>query len=107
MFEHLNHLAARGHDVALWTLDGPPDWFELHCPVRAFPDFDALERALAPLHAIKVATWWNTAATVWRASVVNGRGVYYVQDIETSYYADDPGRAATPCLPPIGPSSPM
>ena len=90
VFEHLNHLAARGHDVALWTLDGPPDWFELHCPVRVFADFDALERALAPLHAIKVATWWNTAATVWRASVVNGRGVYYVQDIETSYYADDP-----------------
>jgi GT2 family glycosyltransferase len=90
VFEHLNRLAARGHDVALWTLDGPPDWFELHCPVRAFSDFDTLERALAPLHALKVATWWNTAATVWRASVVNGRGVYFVQDIETSYYADDP-----------------
>lgn len=90
VFEHLNHLAARGHDVALWTLDGPPDWFELRCPVRVFSDFDALERELTPLHAIKVATWWNTAAPVWRASVVNGRGVYYVQDIETSYYADDP-----------------
>jgi GT2 family glycosyltransferase len=90
VFEHLNHLAGRGHDVALWTLDGPPDWFELRCPVRVFPDFDTLERALTPLHAVKVATWWNTAASVWRASVVNGRGVYYVQDIETSYYADDP-----------------
>jgi GT2 family glycosyltransferase len=90
VFEHLNRLAARGHDVALWTLDDPPDWFELHCPVRSFPDFDALETELAPVHAIKVATWWKTAATVWRASVVHGRGVYYVQDIETSYYADDP-----------------
>jgi glycosyltransferase involved in cell wall biosynthesis len=90
VFEHLNHLASRGHDVALWTLGGPPDWFELRCPVRVFSDFDSLERALTPLHAIKVATWWNTAAAVWRASVVNGRGVYYVQDIETSYYADDP-----------------
>jgi GT2 family glycosyltransferase len=90
IFEHLNRLAARGHEVALWTLDGPPDWFELRCPVRTFADYEALETALAPLDAIKVATWWNTAAAVWRASVVHGRGVFYVQDIETSYYPDDP-----------------
>jgi GT2 family glycosyltransferase len=90
VFEHLNRLAARGHEVALWTLDSPPDWFALRCPVRSFADYDALEAELAPLDAIKVATWWNTAATVWRASLVHGRGAYYVQDIETSYYPDDP-----------------
>jgi GT2 family glycosyltransferase len=90
IFEHLNRLAARGHEVALWTLDGPPSWFDLRCPVRTFADYDALEAELAPLDAIKIATWWNTSAAVWRASLVHGRGVYYVQDIETSYYPDDP-----------------
>ena len=31
-------------------------------------------------------------ATVWRASVLRGLPVYFVQDIETSYYPDDPQR---------------
>ncbi|MGA2013506.1 MAG: glycosyltransferase [Solirubrobacteraceae bacterium] len=92
VFEHLNGLAARGHDVQLWTLGREPDWFALRCPVRRFADYAQLESALAPLPAIKVATWWNTATTVWRASVVNGLPVYFVQDIETSYYPDDPER---------------
>ena len=90
IFEHLNGLAARGHEVALWTLTGAPDWFELHCPVRSFATYDELAQALAPLEAIKVATWWNTAAPVWRASVLHGIPVFFVQDIETSYYPDSP-----------------
>jgi GT2 family glycosyltransferase len=92
VFEHLNGLTARGHDAQLWTLGGEPDWFELDCPVRSFTDYDELEAALAPLEAIKVATWWNTATAVWRASVINGIPVYFVQDIETSYYPDAPER---------------
>ena len=92
VFEHLNGLIDRGHDAQLWTLGREPDWFELRCPVRSFADYDELEAALAPLDAIKVATWWNTAATVWRASVLNGIPVYLVQDIETSYYRDAPER---------------
>jgi GT2 family glycosyltransferase len=92
VFEHLNGLAARGHDVALWTLGPAPDWFALHCPVRTFASYDALEAALAPLEALKVATWWNTATAVWRASVRRGLPVYFVQDIETSYYRDAPER---------------
>jgi glycosyltransferase involved in cell wall biosynthesis len=90
IFEHLNRLQARGHEVALWSLAGPPDWFELACPVRTFTDYDALVEALAPLDAIKVATWWNTALPVWRASVTHGTPVYFVQDIETSYYPGIP-----------------
>ena len=90
VFEHLNRLQDRGHRAELWTLEDPPDWFDLRCPVRTFADFAALEAELAPLDAVKVATWWNTAASVWRASVVHGRGVYFVQDIETSYFADAP-----------------
>jgi GT2 family glycosyltransferase len=90
VFEHLNGLTERGHDVQLWTLGGEADWFELHCPVRRFANYEELEAALAPLEAIKVATWWRTATAVWRASVVNGIPAYFVQDIETSYYPDSP-----------------
>jgi GT2 family glycosyltransferase len=90
VFEHLNGLHARGYDVQLWTLTDGPDWFELRCPVRTFADYDELVAALAPLDAIKVATWWRTASPVWRASVIRGIPLYLVQDIETSYYADAP-----------------
>jgi len=88
VFEHLNGLIERGHDAELWTLGREPKWFELRCPVRSFPDYDTLVAALAPLRAVKVATWWETATPVWRASVVNGVPVYLVQDIETSYYPE-------------------
>lgn len=90
VFEHLNGLTARGHQAELWTTGGEPEWFDLRCPVRRFANLDELEAALAPLDAIKVATWWRTATAVWRASVVHGIPVYLVQDIETSYYPDDP-----------------
>jgi GT2 family glycosyltransferase len=90
VFEHLNRLQARGHEVELWTLAGPPDWFELEAPVRTFSDYEALTAALSPVEAIKVATWWATAGPVWEASVVHGIPVYFVQDIETSYYPDSP-----------------
>jgi GT2 family glycosyltransferase/glycosyltransferase involved in cell wall biosynthesis len=89
IFEHLNRLAERGHEVALYTLGEPPEWFELRVPVRSFEFYEELIEALAPLDAIKVATWWNTAAPVWRASVLQGVPVYFVQDIETSYYPND------------------
>jgi GT2 family glycosyltransferase/glycosyltransferase involved in cell wall biosynthesis len=89
IFEHLNRLAARGHEVALYTLGEPPAWFELRVPARSFAFYEDLIEALAPLDAIKVATWWNTAAPVWRASVLRGVPVYFVQDIETSYYPHD------------------
>jgi GT2 family glycosyltransferase len=88
IFEHLNRLADRGHDVALWTLGPPPEWFELRVPVRTFDEYGDLAEALAPLEAIKVATWWRTAGPVWEASVVHGIPVFFVQDIETSYYPD-------------------
>ncbi len=89
IFEHLNRLLDRGHEVALYTLGDQPDWFDLRVPVHSFEFYDELIEALARLDAIKVATWWNTAAPVWRASVLHGIPVYFVQDIETSYYPDD------------------
>ncbi|HME04944.1 MAG TPA: glycosyltransferase, partial [Solirubrobacteraceae bacterium] len=89
IFEHLNRLLDRGHEVALYTLGPAPDWFPLRAPVRSFELYEELVEALVPLEAIKVATWWNTAAPVWRASLLEGIPVYFVQDIETSYYPDD------------------
>jgi glycosyltransferase involved in cell wall biosynthesis len=89
IFEHLNRLLDRGHDVELWTLDDPPEWFELRAKTRSFEDYGELCEALAPIEAIKVATWWHTAHTVWLASVRAGIPVYFVQDIETSYYRDN------------------
>jgi GT2 family glycosyltransferase/glycosyltransferase involved in cell wall biosynthesis len=88
VFEHLNRLRARGHDACLYTLGEQPSWFPLEAPVRTFADYDALSAALAEVDAIKVATWWMTAAHVWRASIPRGIPVYFVQDIETSYYPD-------------------
>ena len=90
VFEHLNRLQAMGVNAELYALEGPPDWFPLDAPVREFADYDELVAALELEDAIKVATWWETAAPVWLASVNRGIPVYYVQDIETSYYRDDP-----------------
>ena len=89
IFEHLNRLAARGHDAQLYSLGSEPDWFPLEVPVRTFDDYTELVAALGPLEALKVATWWNTAKPVWLASVTRGIPVFFVQDIETSYYAGD------------------
>jgi hypothetical protein len=88
VFEDINTLHERGHEVSLFTLGPSPDWIDLRAPVRMFADYDELTRALGPLQAIKVATWWRTAPHVWRASVVAGIPVYFVQDIETTYYPD-------------------
>ena len=90
VFEHMNGLKARGHDVELWSLDGPPDWFDLDVPVRKFRYYRHLTAELENEDAIKVATWWATAPHVWRASVRRGIPAYFVQDIETSYYPHHP-----------------
>ncbi|MEA2445453.1 MAG: hypothetical protein QOJ12_2745, partial [Thermoleophilales bacterium] len=89
VFEHLNRLRARGHEVQLFSLGDAPDWFPLEAPVRTFDDYRDLTEALAGENAIKVATWWNTGAPVWIGSVQRGLPVFFVQDIETSYYPDD------------------
>ncbi|MEA2309829.1 MAG: hypothetical protein QOI65_2115 [Thermoleophilaceae bacterium] len=90
VFEHLNGLAARGHECELYSLGPDPDWFDLQVPVRTFDDYSELLEALSEVDAIKVATWWNTAAPVWWSSVRRGIPVYFVQDIETSYYPGQP-----------------
>jgi GT2 family glycosyltransferase/glycosyltransferase involved in cell wall biosynthesis len=94
VFEQLHRLAERGHDVSLYTLDGPPDWYDLKVPVESFRKYAQLIDALSEVDAIKVATWWETAEPVWLSSVRRGIPVYLVQDIETSYYPDPEQRQA-------------
>ena len=44
VFEHLNGLAAKGHDVALWTLGERPRWFDAAtAPCGRSPTYDDLD----------------------------------------------------------------
>ena len=75
--------------MQLYSLGGQPDWFPLGRP-RDVRELRGRSRTRwREEDAIKVATWWNTAPPVWRASVLRGMPVYFVQDIETSYYPED------------------
>jgi glycosyltransferase involved in cell wall biosynthesis len=89
IFEQMNRLAARGHEVELFSLATSPKWFRLEVPVRTFASLEALSEALSAEEAIKVATWWETGELVWRASLLRGVPVFLAQDLETSYYEGD------------------
>ncbi len=89
IFEHVNKLKELGYDVELYNLEGNPKWFKLDVPVKTFKNYSQLIKALENEEAIKVATWWETAEPVWLSSVRKGVPVYFVQDIESSYYKDD------------------
>ncbi|MCR4277898.1 MAG: glycosyltransferase [Candidatus Berkelbacteria bacterium] len=90
VFDHLNRLKKLGgFNVKLFALAGPPEWFPLDVPVRTFGNYQQLSRALAKEEAIKVATWWETGDPVWQGSLQKGIPVFFVQDIESSYYKGD------------------
>ncbi|MEL4319012.1 glycosyltransferase family 4 protein [Leifsonia sp. YIM 134122] len=89
VFEIANGLAARGLDVAIWSLEGEPTWFELQVPVRSFRSYEDLMLSLRNEDAVKVATWWETADVVWLASVNRGIPVNFVQEFETWFYPDN------------------
>ena len=92
VFEHLNRLCrARPLGRALLVSPGRPTGFHSRLPCATFETYEELSRRRwRASDAIKVATWWATAPPVWRASVTRGIPVYFVQDIETSYYPGDP-----------------
>jgi glycosyltransferase involved in cell wall biosynthesis len=89
IIEHLNRLAERGHHPELLSLGDDPGWLELRVPHRSFADYDEMADHLDAQEAIKVATWWETGRPVWIGSVRRGIPVFYVQDIEDSYYRGD------------------
>jgi GT2 family glycosyltransferase len=90
VFEHLNRLKAAGYSVELWALDTHPNWVELNVETKTFKNYNTLLKALSNEEAIKVATWWETALPVWLASVNKGIPVYFVQEIESWFYPNDP-----------------
>jgi glycosyltransferase involved in cell wall biosynthesis len=90
VFEIANGLAERGFNVAIWSLEGAPTWFDLRVPVATYRNYTDLLLSLRNEDAIKVATWWETAEIVWLASVNHGIPVYLIQEFETWFYPDDP-----------------
>lgn len=82
VFSFANHLARRGHDVVVFCVQrADTDWMRVDVPVISCGSYQRLERQLAAYEGIKIATWWKTAVPVART----GGGLYFVQDIETSY----------------------
>ena len=92
VFEHLNGLKDRGHDVELWSLDGTgePDWYDLNVPVRLFETSTSCGPRSPSRTRSRSPPGGTPRAPVWRASVKRGIPVYFVQDIETSYYPGQP-----------------
>jgi glycosyltransferase involved in cell wall biosynthesis len=90
VFEHLNRLKEGGYSVELWALDKHPGWTNLMVKTRTFKNYDLLTKVLAGEEAIKVATWWETALPVWLASVNKGIPAYFIQEIESWFYPNDP-----------------
>lgn len=89
VFEHINRLKKKGHNIKLYALAGQPKWFELNIKVKRFKNYAALEKDLEKEDALKIACWWETSESVWRSSLQRGIPVYFVQDIESSYYKDN------------------
>jgi len=90
VFEHLNNLLEMGYDAQLWALDKSPTWMDLKTPVRTFKNYANLVKSLKKEEAIKVATWWETAAPVWESSVVNGIPAFIIHEVESAFYPDNP-----------------
>ena len=95
VFDHLNRLKERGHDVELYSLGKDPTWFDLKVPHKSFKNYEELTEELSRHDAIKVATWWETGKWVWLGSIKKGIPSFFIQDLESSYYKDDPVMQAT------------
>ncbi len=89
IFEYANRLLELGFEIKVYATDQPPQWFPLEAHFKRFHSLNDLTETLKTEECIKVATWWKTAEPVWLASLQKGIPVYFVQDIETSYYKND------------------
>lgn len=88
VIEHANRLSERNFDTEVWSLDSNSVW-PVGVPTRSFKNYKALQNALSKEEAIKVATWWETSAPVWLASVKKGIAVNFIQEIESWFYPND------------------
>ena len=92
--ELANRLAARGWEVAIWSIHPAKTmaWFPLSRQVEwhsffqtgTVRDYAQMTAVLSKVRGIKIATFWRTAYTVADASEAD-EGFYLCQDIETSY----------------------
>jgi glycosyltransferase involved in cell wall biosynthesis len=86
VFEKVKGLRERGLLAEIWSLESPNAWDSTGVPVLRFKTYDALTVALEQEFAIKVATWWETAESVFLGSVKRGIPVQFVQEFETWFY---------------------
>lgn len=88
IFNYCNFLASNKYLVKVWSLAEKPKWFDFTDGIDflRYDSFDDLEKSLSNFNGLKIATWWETAPVVWRASVKRGMPLWLVQDIESSYY---------------------
>lgn len=89
IFEQMSYLSKSNFQCELWCLDDGPDWIKNDIAVRSFANYEDLIDALRHEDAIKIATWWETAYPVWKASFHRGIPVYYIQEVETWFYPTD------------------
>lgn len=90
VFQHLDKLKDLGYDTELWALDKAPTWTKLKTKTRTFKNYETLAKRLSEEEAIKVATWWETAAPVWLSSVNKGIAAFIIHEVETAFYPNNP-----------------
>jgi len=83
LIEHVNHLAARGHDVALVApRPGTPRWIKVDVPIVPISVF----LGARPLDAV-VATGYQTVG--WALQIPAQRRYYFVQMMEHRFFGQD------------------
>ena len=85
IFEHVNRLADRGHQVQVVSHQGPPDWTPLRVPLIQ-ADLRTPLSSMVPPSDVVVATYWNHASFALHAArLLDAVPVYFVQGDEYFY----------------------
>ncbi len=93
IFEHVNRLTKRGHQVQVVSHLGPPEWIKLDAPLIQVDIRTPLSSMVGPSDIV-VATYWNHAAFgLHAAKLLDAVPVHFVQGDEFFYERfDDPER---------------
>ncbi|MFQ5692394.1 MAG: glycosyltransferase [Nitrospinota bacterium] len=94
IFEHVNRLTDRGHQVQVVSHQGPPQWMPLRAPlIRA--DVRTPLSSMVPPSDVVVATYWNHARFGLHAvRLLDAVPVYFVQGDEYFYERFEDGERA-------------
>lgn len=85
IFEHVNRLAERGHQVRVVSHQGPPSWTPLQVPLIQ-ADLRTPLSSMVPPSDVVVATYWNHALFAHHAAkLLDAVPVYFVQGDEYFY----------------------